>query len=146
MGRAGILQLQFADLNPVPRPQQRNVYRHPILERRIGSLGATQAVADFQDRDGVEVPRGARMRRGLRREPFDPAIAADPEPCFHYRRFDAHKVAYDGRQLIWPWGEDDFGLRNAEDRARWLTDWLNKMTGLGITAKPVLALPGWYGS
>jgi hypothetical protein len=58
--------------------------------------------------------------------------------------FEEHKVAYDGRQLIWPWGEDDFGLRNAEDRARWLTDWLNKMTGLGITAKPVLVLPGWY--
>lgn len=58
--------------------------------------------------------------------------------------FEAHKVAYDGRQLIWPWGEDDFGVRKAEVRARWLSEWLNKMTGLRIAAKPVLALPGWY--
>jgi hypothetical protein len=58
--------------------------------------------------------------------------------------FEAHKVAYDGCQLIWPWAEDSFGLKNAEDRARWLTDWLNKMTGFGLVARPVLALPGWY--
>jgi hypothetical protein len=58
--------------------------------------------------------------------------------------FEAHKVAYDGRQLIWPWAEDDFGLQNAVNRARWLSEWLNKMTGLGLSAKPVLALPGWY--
>jgi hypothetical protein len=58
--------------------------------------------------------------------------------------YEAHKIAYDGQQLIWPWGEDRFGLRNAEDRARWLTEWLNKMTGLGIIAKPVLVLPGWF--
>ena len=58
--------------------------------------------------------------------------------------FEEHKVAYDGRQLIWPWAEDSFGLKNAEDRARWLSEWLNKMTGLGIAAQPVLALPGWF--
>lgn len=58
--------------------------------------------------------------------------------------FEAHKVAYDGRQLIWPWAEDSFGLKNAEDRARWLTGWLNKMTGLGLAARPMLVLPGWY--
>lgn len=58
--------------------------------------------------------------------------------------FEEHKVAYDGRQLIWPWGEDTFGLENAQNRARWLSDWLNKMTGFGIAAQPVLVLPGWY--
>lgn len=58
--------------------------------------------------------------------------------------FEDHKVTYDGKRLIWPWGEDDFGLRNAADRARYLTEWLTKMTGLGLTAKPVLVLPGWY--
>lgn len=60
------------------------------------------------------------------------------------RGYEEHKVAYDGRQLSWPWGEDDFGLQNATDRARWLTEWLNRMTGLGLAAKPVLVLPGWY--
>lgn len=58
--------------------------------------------------------------------------------------FEAHKVAYDGKRLIWPWTEDDFGLQQAEARARWLGDWLNKMTGLGVAVQPVLALPGWY--
>jgi len=58
--------------------------------------------------------------------------------------YEAHKVAYDGHRLIWPWAEDEFGLRNAVDRARWLSEWLNKMTGLGLAAQPVLALPGWY--
>ena len=58
--------------------------------------------------------------------------------------FEPHKVAYDGRQLIWPWAEDDFGLRNAEDRARWLSEKLNKLTGLGLSAQPFLVLPGWY--
>ncbi len=58
--------------------------------------------------------------------------------------FEAHKVAYDGHQLIWPWAEDSFGLQNAEARARWLSEWLCKMTGLKLAAKPVLVLPGWY--
>jgi hypothetical protein len=58
--------------------------------------------------------------------------------------FEAHKVGYDGNQLIWPWGEDSFGLEQARSRAEWLTQWLQKMTGLGIETKPVLALPGWY--
>ncbi len=58
--------------------------------------------------------------------------------------FEAHKVAYDGRQLIWPWGEDAFGLKNAVDRARWLSEKLNQLTGYGLAAQPVLVLPGWY--
>lgn len=58
--------------------------------------------------------------------------------------FEAHKVAYDGRQLIWPWTEDDFGLQQAESRARWLSESLNKINGFGLAAKPVLVFPGWY--
>jgi hypothetical protein len=58
--------------------------------------------------------------------------------------YEEHKVAFDGKRLDWPWADDDFGLAQAESRARWLGDWLNKMTGLGLTAQPVLALPGWY--
>lgn len=58
--------------------------------------------------------------------------------------YEAHKVGYDGKELIWPWGEDRHGLDQASSRAEWLSDWLNKMTGLNLTAKPVLVLPGWY--
>jgi hypothetical protein len=30
------------------------------------------------------------------------------------------------------------------DRARWLSEWLSKVTAMRISAKPMLALPGWY--
>ena len=58
--------------------------------------------------------------------------------------FDDHKVFYDGRQLIWPWAEDTYGLKQAQNEADWLTKWLNQLTGLSIVAKPILALPGWW--
>jgi hypothetical protein len=58
--------------------------------------------------------------------------------------FKDHEVGYDGQKLIWPWAEDRHGLEQAEREARWLSEWLNKLTGFGLTAKPILALPGWY--
>jgi hypothetical protein len=58
--------------------------------------------------------------------------------------YEAHKVAYDGTQLDWPWASNSYSLKNAEDRTRWLSKWLNKMTGLGLVVQPVLVLPGWY--
>lgn len=58
--------------------------------------------------------------------------------------FEAHKVAYDGSRLIWPWAEDIHGLDNARDRASWLGSWLHQRTGLRLNPQPVLALPGWY--
>lgn len=58
--------------------------------------------------------------------------------------FDDHKVFYDGRQLIWPWAEDVFGLKQAQNEADWLTKWVKQMTGIPIPAKPILALPGWW--
>lgn len=58
--------------------------------------------------------------------------------------FKDHEVTFNGHQLIWPWGEDCHGLEQAEAEARWLGEWLHRMTGFGITPKPLLALPGWY--
>ncbi|MCF7689183.1 MAG: NERD domain-containing protein [Cephaloticoccus sp.] len=55
-----------------------------------------------------------------------------------------HEVTYDGKQLIWPWAEDRHGLEQVLSEARWLTEWVLKMTGLKLEAKPILALPGWY--
>ncbi len=57
---------------------------------------------------------------------------------------EKHQVAYDGRQLIWPWGEESVALKQAQDQAWWLNDWLNKMVGVNVVAQPVLALPGWH--
>jgi hypothetical protein len=45
---------------------------------------------------------------------------------------------------MWPWADDDFGLKQSEGSARWLSDWLDNVTGFGISAEPVLALPGRY--
>lgn len=55
-----------------------------------------------------------------------------------------HEVAYDGQQLVWPWGEDRHGLEQAQAEARWLSDWIRQITGVNVGAKPILALPGWY--
>lgn len=58
--------------------------------------------------------------------------------------FKDHEVGYDGQKLIWPWGEDRHGLEQAEAETRWLAEWLNKLTGVGLIVRPILALPGWY--
>jgi len=58
--------------------------------------------------------------------------------------FKDHEVTYDGTLLIWPWAEDRHGLKQALNEAKWLTEWVEKMLGLKIAAKPILALPGWY--
>jgi len=58
--------------------------------------------------------------------------------------FEPQKVFYDGKQLIWPWGEDPYGPDQAIDNADWLQKWLSKKTGIKTKVWPVLALPGWY--
>jgi hypothetical protein len=55
-----------------------------------------------------------------------------------------HVVTYDGKQLLWPWGEDRYGLDQANAEADWLRKWINERTGLEIPVKPILALPGWW--
>jgi uncharacterized membrane protein (DUF485 family) len=58
--------------------------------------------------------------------------------------FDDHKVYYDGRALIWPWGEDNHGLEQAERNAVWLAESLKKETGERVHVSPILTLPGWW--
>lgn len=58
--------------------------------------------------------------------------------------FKDHEVVFDGRQLVWPWGEDRHGLDQALNEAEWLSKWLHQITGLNVKAEPILALPGWY--
>ena len=55
-----------------------------------------------------------------------------------------HEVTYDGQQLIWPWGEDRYGLEQALRNADWLRKWIFDRTGIDTPVKPILALPGWY--
>ncbi len=58
--------------------------------------------------------------------------------------FKESEVTFDGTQLIWPWGEDRHGLEQAESEARWLSEEVKRLTGVTITARAVLALPGWW--
>lgn len=58
--------------------------------------------------------------------------------------FDDHKVYYDGRSLIWPWGEDNHGLEQTERNAVWLADTLLAETGEPVPVTPILTLPGWW--
>jgi hypothetical protein len=53
-------------------------------------------------------------------------------------------VTYDGRRLIWPWGENCEYLEQAANNAEWLHKWIFDHTGIDTPVKPILALPGWY--
>jgi hypothetical protein len=57
--------------------------------------------------------------------------------------FKEHEVVFDGAQIIWPWGEDRASLKQASNNARWLREWLEKMTGKAFDVAAVLAFPGY---
>ena len=58
--------------------------------------------------------------------------------------YKENEVTFDGERLVWPWGENRSGLDQAEAEARWLRDWVQRLTGVEIAARPILALPGWW--
>jgi hypothetical protein len=58
--------------------------------------------------------------------------------------FEAHKVYFDGQALVWPWGEDNHGLDQAERNAIWLGEALHAELGERVHVLPILALPGWW--
>ena len=58
--------------------------------------------------------------------------------------FDDHKVYFDGSVLVWPWGEDNHGLEQAERSAVWLTNTIKSEIGERVFVTPILTLPGWW--
>ncbi len=58
--------------------------------------------------------------------------------------FDDHKVYFDGRALVWPWGEDNHGLEQAERNAVWLGETIKAEIGERVFVTPFLTLPGWW--
>lgn len=58
--------------------------------------------------------------------------------------FDDHKVYFDGRDLVWPWGEDNHGLEQAERNALWLANWIRTEIGERVHVAAILTLPGWW--
>lgn len=57
--------------------------------------------------------------------------------------FAPHEITFDGRHLIWPWGESRQPLVQIEALVRWLSTWLHERTALNPTIRAVIALPGW---
>jgi hypothetical protein len=55
-----------------------------------------------------------------------------------------HEAVFDGRQIIWPWGEERHGIEQTIAQADWLTKWIEANTGLKVQVKRVLTLPGWF--
>jgi hypothetical protein len=53
------------------------------------------------------------------------------------------EIVFDGAQLIYPWGEDTFGLDQAMHRAAWLGTWMRDTAGEPVSPVPVLTFPGW---
>ncbi len=58
--------------------------------------------------------------------------------------FEEHKIIFDGQQLIYPWGQDTFGLAEARNRAGWLESWLNQLLGRKTPVQAILVFPGWW--
>jgi len=46
--------------------------------------------------------------------------------------------------LQYPWGIDRDDLAQAQQDARWLADWLSKMSSERVNVGSILVLPGWF--
>jgi hypothetical protein len=54
------------------------------------------------------------------------------------------EVIYDGQTLIFPHGDEGFGLDQARRQARWLSGLLSRHLAEHVSVQPVLGLPGWW--
>jgi hypothetical protein len=50
---------------------------------------------------------------------------------------------YDGHSIRFPGIVHDQSVRHARERARWLSHWIKKATGLLVPVQPAVALPRW---
>ncbi|MET0261427.1 MAG: nuclease-related domain-containing protein [Rariglobus sp.] len=54
-----------------------------------------------------------------------------------------HQIVYDGNVLSYPWGEDRFGLDQAQRQSVWLQAWLEQLLGQPTPVMAILTFPGW---
>lgn len=62
----------------------------------------------------------------------------------HRAGFKEHEVFSDGECITWPWGEDKSALQQASHNARWLKEWLKKLTGKTFEVSAALTFPAFY--
>jgi hypothetical protein len=58
--------------------------------------------------------------------------------------FKDHEVTFDGKRLVWPWGEDSHGIDQAVAEADYLRKWIKTRVNIDIPVKAILTLPGWW--
>jgi hypothetical protein len=54
-----------------------------------------------------------------------------------------NEVVFNGSTLVYPWGQEPFGIDQARQRAVYLQKWLRSQLKNEVSVQPVLALPGW---
>jgi hypothetical protein len=57
---------------------------------------------------------------------------------------DSSKVNFDGKKLVFPQWEETEPVEQAKRQAAALQKWLSSAVGEPITARAVIALPGWF--
>lgn len=60
------------------------------------------------------------------------------------QRQPAHTVRVADFSLHFPSGNDSRSIPQAEENAKWLADYLTKMTGENVVVGPIVVLPGWF--
>ena len=55
-----------------------------------------------------------------------------------------YKLLYNGKMIRFPNYTDTESLKQAEQQAQWLQNWLNEAVGDPVRVHPVLTFPGWY--
>jgi hypothetical protein len=58
--------------------------------------------------------------------------------------YEEHKVGFDGKRLIFPWGEETGAIEQTVGNVEWLKGWLKERTGREFPVSGILTLPGWY--
>lgn len=54
------------------------------------------------------------------------------------------RVRYDGNALHFPNKTETAPIKQTSRQAKWASEWLTAATGMQVTARPVVVLPGWF--
>jgi len=151
----GITALVFlATLIPAGRWALRDLTRY--RDDHLGCLGEREVAEQLQPllADGYRVfhdvpAEGVKKSFNLDHVTVGPTGVALIETKTRRKRPARHglkdyEITFDGHQLVWPWGENRDGIDQAINEAEWLEKWIFGRTGLKLTVKPILTLPGWY--